>query len=195
MLLAATAGAQTPQEQSLDRQKAAIERQRESVKQQVHNATETGGFFTTPWQSAPALLAAPLPVCDPVNQDHLDPIILQAARRNALTPDLLRAVIRQESANRPCAVSRSGAMGLMQIMPETAQYLGLLEPFDPVQNIDAGSRYLKELVLRYGGDLFLALAAYNAGPGAVDAAGGIPAFAETQNYVRSVSTALSGSQD
>jgi soluble lytic murein transglycosylase-like protein len=117
-------------------------------------------------------------------------MISEASQKNALTPDLLRAVIQRESAGRPCAVSSAGAMGLMQIMPQTAQYLGLMEPFDPAQNLAAGSRYLRELLDRYGGDLAKALAAYNAGPRKVDESGGVPPIRETQDYVRGITGQL-----
>ena len=87
----------------------------------------------------------------------------QAARRQDLDEEVLRGVIQQESAFRPCAVSPKGAMGLMQLMPATASQLGVPNPFDPAANVDAGARFLKELLTRYGGDLPLALGAYNAG--------------------------------
>jgi soluble lytic murein transglycosylase-like protein len=99
---------------------------------------------------------------------------------------LLRAVIRRESAFQPCAVSRSGAMGLMQLMPGTAFDLGVENPFDAEQNIDGGSRLLKSLLDRYGGDLSLALGAYNAGPARVDAIKAIPPIKETQDYVKHI---------
>lgn len=101
-------------------------------------------------------------------------------------PALLRAVIGQESGFRPCAVSRAGAQGLMQLMPGTAAGLNVSNPFDPQENVFAGSKFLRLLLDRYNGDLPKALGAYNAGPARVDAVGGIPPIAETQNYVNSI---------
>jgi soluble lytic murein transglycosylase-like protein len=176
--------AQTPQELAAEKQRAGIEIQRKAVRQQVKSAARTHDFFTAPWTNETHSRVEP--VCDPVQSSELDRVISEAAQKNALTPDLLRAVIQRESAGRPCAVSNAGAMGLMQIMPQTAQYLGLMAPFDPASNVEAGSRYLRELLDRYGGDLVLALAAYNAGPRRVDEAGGIPPIPETQDYVRGI---------
>jgi soluble lytic murein transglycosylase-like protein len=109
-----------------------------------------------------------------------------AARRHGLDPELVRAVVAVESGFRPDAVSPRGAQGLMQLMPATARALGVKDPFDPVSNIDGGTRYLRALVTRYGGDLRRALAAYNAGEGAVARHGGVPPYPETLAYVRRV---------
>ena len=112
--------------------------------------------------------------------------IAQAARRHELDPALLTAVVGQESGFRQRAISGAGAMGLMQLMPETARELGVRDPFDPAQNLDGGAKYLRGLIDRYHGRLDLALAAYNAGPGAVDRYGGVPPYRETQNYVANI---------
>lgn len=113
-------------------------------------------------------------------------IVDAAAKQNRLDPALLDAVIGQESGFRPDAVSSAGAVGLMQLMPDTARELGVADPFDPAQNVEGGAKYLRSLLDRYNGRLDLALAAYNAGPGAVDRFGGIPPYAETQRYVASI---------
>jgi soluble lytic murein transglycosylase-like protein len=109
-----------------------------------------------------------------------------AAQKYGLDPALLRGLIRQESNFNPDAGSPAGAQGLCQLMPGTAAALGCTNVHDPVQNIDAGARYLRQQLDAFGGDVSKALAAYNAGPGAVKRYGGVPPYAETQNYVRQV---------
>ena len=116
----------------------------------------------------------------------LQSVVHRAATAYSVAPSLINAVIHQESDGYPCAVSDKGAMGLMQLMPDTAVQLGASEPFDVNQNVTAGTRLLAELMQRYKGDLNRVLAAYNAGPTAVDRANGPPPFPETLNYIRSV---------
>lgn len=127
---------------------------------------------------------------DVSNQGNISQVINQAvvaaSDKYGVPANLIRGVIQQESGGNPSAQSSAGAQGLMQLMPSTAQGLGVTNPFDPVQNIDGGTRYLAGLLQEFHGDESLALAAYNAGPAAVTSYGGVPPYAETQNYVKSV---------
>jgi soluble lytic murein transglycosylase-like protein len=122
----------------------------------------------------------------------IDTAIEEAAARHNVDPNLVRAVVKVESNFNPNAVSRKGAMGLMQLMPSTAKQLNVKNPFDPEQNVDAGVRHLKRLLESYGGDIRLTLAAYNAGAGAVARNSGVPHYAETQNYVRRITNLYYG---
>ena len=164
---------------SIEKQQAALAVQRESVRKQA----TTASVWMLPWNPAPAI---PQVDCDPVSDPVVAPIIESAAKTEKLEPKLLRAVIEQESGFHACAVSAKGAMGLMQLMPSTVQQLDVQDPFDPKQSVDAGAKFLKQLLDRYKGDLPLALGAYNAGPATVDQAGGVPEIPETRSYVDSI---------
>jgi soluble lytic murein transglycosylase-like protein len=117
------------------------------------------------------------------------PLVEQTARKYGLDPALLLGVIESESGFNPRAVSSAGAKGLMQLMDGTARGYGVVDPYSPQQNVDAGARFLRDLLKRYDGSTSLALAAYNAGPGAVDRYGGVPPYKETQTYVARVQSA------
>jgi hypothetical protein len=127
--------------------------------------------------------------------EEIDSSIVMAAARHNVDPNLVRAVVKVESNFNANAVSRKGAMGLMQLMPSTARSLNVKNPLDPEQNVDAGVRHLKQLLESYGGNVDLTLAAYNAGSGAVARSAGVPHFAETQNYVRRITNLYYGGFD
>ncbi|MCB0320870.1 MAG: lytic transglycosylase domain-containing protein, partial [Bdellovibrionales bacterium] len=123
---------------------------------------------------------------DRLYPDKFDSIIRSAAQRHGVDHCLVRAVVHAESGFNPEAVSPKGALGLMQIMPFNLRTLGIRDPFDPVENIGGGTKFLGQLLDRYRGDVRFALAAYNAGAEAVSKYKGIPPYTETQNYVRRV---------
>jgi soluble lytic murein transglycosylase-like protein len=125
-------------------------------------------------------------------QQDIDAAIDAAAARHNVDPSLVRSVVKVESNFNPNAVSRKGAMGLMQLMPATARSLNVSNPFDPQQNVDAGVRHLRKLLDSYGGNVRLSLAAYNAGSGAVARSAGVPHFRETQEYVRRITNLYNG---
>jgi soluble lytic murein transglycosylase-like protein len=193
----ATSMAAAAERQRLGVQQAmapSLDRQRQSIRIQASGSVEqapgASTFFTVPWPkqvSMPANVAAD---CPPLPNDQVEALIDESARNEDLKPELLREVMRRESAFRPCAVSTSGAQGLMQLMPATAQQFHVSDAFEPKQNVAAGAKFLKTLLARYGGDVSLALGAYNAGPGRVDEAGGVPPIAETQDYVAAILKAV-----
>jgi soluble lytic murein transglycosylase-like protein len=176
------------QDTQADRIRAAMEsslaRQRASVQKQA----KTAGASTAPW--APpiernSIMFQP-PMCEPIAQPQLSMMIDDAANKHGVQPSVIREVARQESGFRPCAVSPKGAEGLMQLMPSTQDQFKVIDPFNPMASLDAGTKLLRQLLDRYHGDLSLALSAYNAGAGTVDRAGGIPQIPETQNYVTNI---------
>ncbi len=121
-----------------------------------------------------------------VSREEINNLISKYSNKTGLDEDFVKAVINQESGFNPNATSKCGAMGLMQLMPSTAQGLGVTNAYDAEQNIEGGTKYLKGLMDRFNNDKSLALAAYNAGPNAVKKYGGIPPYAETQNYVKNI---------
>lgn len=143
---------------------------------------------------SPETLAPSFAVRNSFTPAEIDAAIDEAAARHGVDSNLVRAVIKVESNFNPNAVSRKGAMGLMQLMPQTARQLNVTNPFDPEQNVDAGVRHLKKLMESYGGNVQLSLAAYNAGAGAVARSAGVPHFAETRNYVKRITQLYSGEE-
>jgi soluble lytic murein transglycosylase len=146
-------------------------------------------FTNTPTSSSHQyqlfLKERPKPISSPSSSQY-DHLIADASQRYGVDIPLLKAIIRAESGFDHKAVSKKGAMGLMQIMPENFSLLGIKDPFDPWENIDAGTRYFKQMYERFKGKLALSLAAYNAGPSAVDYYKTIPPYEETEDYVRKV---------
>jgi soluble lytic murein transglycosylase-like protein len=124
-----------------------------------------------------------------LNPTQIDDLVSSASQTNHVDPGLVRAILMAESAGNPSAISGAGAEGLMQLMPGTAAGCGIGNPFDPQENVQCGASYLHGLLSRYHGNVTKAVAAYNAGPGAVDAYGGVPPYAETRAYVTRVITA------
>jgi soluble lytic murein transglycosylase-like protein len=159
-------------------------------------AAEVSGYYgRDSVRSANAKIIAANARGHQASSEEIDASIVMAAARHNVDPNLVRAVVKVESNFNSNAVSRKGAMGLMQLMPSTARSLNVKNPFDPQQNVDAGVRHLKQLLESYGGDVNLTLAAYNAGSGAVARSSGVPRFAETQNYVRRITNLYYGGFD
>jgi soluble lytic murein transglycosylase-like protein len=155
-------------------------------------ATEQGGAFSTALAAAAAATApasssasSPAPAGSEGGGEY-EAMIQQAAQRYGLNPAVLHGLIQQESGFDAGAQSSAGASGLTQLMPATAAAMGVSDPLDPAESIEGGARYLSGLMSRFGGNTEEALAAYNAGPGAVEQYGGIPPYAETQSYVSKV---------
>ena len=158
-------------ENSLAQQRASVQKQAESAGAPI------------PWTAPP-----PTAGCDPIPQTQLSKMIDEVSQKQGVDKNLVREVTRQESGFKPCAVSAKGAEGLMQLMPETQAQFHVDDPFDPKQSLEAGSKLLKQLLDHYDGDLTKALSAYNAGPGRVDDADGVPDISETKAYVLSILT-------
>ena len=176
------------QAQAAALQRASVERQAKSVRAGALVPDSLVDPAAVPWTRAGEAPAN----CERLDPARLVPLLEASAREAAVSPEVLLAVIRKESDFMPCAISSAGAMGLMQLMPGTAGALGVTDPFDPIENVQAGSRFLGSMLERYNGDLSLALGAYNAGPGRVDAFRGVPPLRETQNYVSDILRVLGG---
>ncbi len=177
---------QSAMAESIAKQRAAVMKQVASVMGKAPKPVAS--FFTVPWVESPAPFN--MPPCDPVPAAELDKLVQENSQQQGVKEDLIRGVIAEESAGRPCAVSWKGAQGLMQLMPATAEQFGVTDPFDPRQSVEAGTKLLKQLLTKYNNDVSLALAAYNAGEGRVDKDGGVPQIPETQNYVNDIQSKL-----
>jgi hypothetical protein len=158
-------------QESLNKQRAAVQKQLSQTSTQSFFALSRAASLGPMTGMAPAPAPEP-PDCSPLPDSEIDSLVGQA------------------SGFRPCALSPKGAMGLMQLMPATAEQLGIQDPFEAASNVDAGARFLKQLLDRYSGDIPSALGAYNAGPAKVDAAGGVPAIPETVDYIRQIMSSL-----
>lgn len=176
---------------SLEKQRLSIQKQAAAATPSVVSRDDNSGsaFFAVPWPVPPqwtARVAGGGMDCDAMPKPELEKLVQEASQKQGLEAGLVEAVIGKESAGHPCAVSPKGAQGLMQLMPATALEMEVADPFDPKQNIDGGTRLLKQLLTKYNGDVALALGAYNAGSGRVDREGGVPQIPETINYVSDI---------
>ncbi len=180
------------QKSAVQQMQLAVERQRNALQLQAHTEKNDGFFLLPQIAGTPRVTYQPDCVAVPAQQAEV--LIDSAAAREGVPSALVLTVAEHESALRPCAESDKGAMGVMQLMPTTAEQFNVANPFDPEESINAGTKLLKELMKRYGGNLALTLAAYNAGPARVDAIMDVPKIPETQNYVRDIlaSPALRG---
>jgi soluble lytic murein transglycosylase-like protein len=172
--------------EAIAKQRAAMDIQRETARKQAD-------LLRLPPLAHTLSPSAEIPVqwdCDPIPDDTVNPMIEGAAKANNIQPDLVRSIIRQESQFHPCAVSDKGAEGLMQLMPATSHEFAVSDAFDPKQSIEAGVKYLKQLLDKYKGNLEMVLGAYNAGPAAVDEAKGVPDIPETKDYVEAILESL-----
>lgn len=133
-----------------------------------------------------AALQSNIPTSKTSTKSQVLNVVNQISKKYNVDEKLVQALIKQESGFNPKARSKAGAMGLMQLMPSTAKNLGVQDPYNMVQNVEGGVKYLKSMLNKYNGNVILALAAYNAGPNAVDKYSGVPPYKETQNYVRSI---------
>jgi soluble lytic murein transglycosylase-like protein len=194
---------------------SSLEKQKESVRRQVSGSVPVAApamqttsapvaaatpaaappsFFTVEWPTPPAFaaaLAAAPPDCAPLPATDVSSLVDTAAKKEGVKPELIKAVMEQESGFKPCALSAKGAQGLMQLMPATADEFHVDDAFDPAQNVSAGAKLLRMLLDKYSGDTRLALSAYNAGGARVDQSGGVPDIPETQDYVSSIMSRLS----
>ena len=152
--------------------------------------TKFGDLLTNPATRVNAKLytdkAAAMQKPDYSNKTKIKELISRVSQKHGVDEKLVNALVKQESGFNPNAKSKVGALGLMQLMPATAKGLGVTNPLDPEQNVEGGVKYLKSMLNKYNGNIILALAAYNAGPNAVDKYDGVPPYAETQNYVKSI---------
>jgi hypothetical protein len=183
------AGVRKTMDESTDKQKLSVR------KQLLGGGGQENTWFTLPWIKAEPIKSISdtplsgaaeisyLDTCKPIDSTSVDSLVARAASKEGVSTDLLKAVVKQESRGDPCAVSAKGAMGLMQLMPGTATDLGVVNPFDPAENLMAGAKMLGQLLQKYAGDVSLALGAYNSGPKTVDSYGGLPPYPETQTYV------------
>jgi soluble lytic murein transglycosylase-like protein len=176
-------------EEALKKQQASLEQQRQAIQKQLADKgalIETSHDFFSQRDLPLASLLLNQPDCPALNAVKVNELISAAAHKDSLDPALLKAIMRQESGFKPCAISIKGAQGLMQLMPATARELHVNNVFDPAQNVQAGAAYLKQLLGRYKGDLRLALAGYNAGPSRADQGSDAPLPLETQNYIANI---------
>lgn len=176
---------------AFDMQRESLNKQRESLRQQIGVKAEESNAdfeFLTPM--------TPLPDndCPALESGDVESLIATAAKKESLTPKLVRAVMRQESNFKPCAASVKGAQGLMQLMPATATQFHVTDPFDPEQNVQAGAAFLKQLLKKYNGDLRLALVAYNAGATRADQLEPSQYPLETQGYLANIFAELGDSE-